>query len=271
MKLNPYSLEGIHYAIHKRIVEEWSGLSKIKSKDDSLNFTNLLSDVISISLEQSKLWFDEDVLNFLDDKLSKKIIKNSEFNVRSLETKELEKIKEDLEFIYSNKKEREVVLELEKYLHNYIEKKYYGIDEIKPKKLSEINELNIENELVKIKNNKKERLSDFKGFHYKLKNNFHFVDTLTAPIVYYNNLEHGKKPIETLIKGIVSYVLKTNEINNTNYLLDKINNIIDYNLKITDPEFNFNGFKIDKEREIIKKQNKINKTSISEIKSIKKE
>lgn len=72
----------MHYAIQNKIIEEWSGLSRIKSKDESLNFTNLLNDIINISIEQSKLWFDEDVLDFLDNKLSNKIIKNSEFKCK---------------------------------------------------------------------------------------------------------------------------------------------------------------------------------------------
>lgn len=237
-KISPYSEIGVHKAIYHSIIEEWSGLSNVKS--DNKTFKDLVSDIISLGMIESEYFVDAAIVKFIDTYKNERMIENKEYSTRSFETKEIEKLNTDLKKIIKENKNFDLDSFNQK-VRFFIEDKYDGLEHIKPKGLNNLSEDNIEYALIKIRNTKKERLKKFKGFSYKLNGSFHFTDAISAPVVYYNK-ENQKEPLDSLILGISSYVLKLNEVKNTKLIIKKLNEIKNEDIKKDDQRFHFGQF-----------------------------
>lgn len=238
-KVSPYSQMGIHKAIYHMLIEDWSGLSNINSVEND-NFSGLIGDVIAISSEQANYFFDKSLLGYINTHKKNRMVNKNEHSTKSFETKELEKLTKTLKSLLLENEEFDF-LEFNNLVYSYVKNKYNGLDVILPKRLSKINEDNIEDQLLEIKSNLKTRLSSFKGFSYKRKESFHFVDAITAPIVYYNKT-NDISPIETMIIGISSYVLKLTEVKNTKLIIKRLEEIEKNDLKVDHKNFNFGQF-----------------------------
>lgn len=251
-KISPYSQVGVHKALYHLIIEEWSGLSNVKSSDNE-NFSDLLDDIIHIATIHSDLFFDPALITYIDRHKSERMAIKNEFSTKSFETKELEILNKTLKTLLIENKKFDFI-DFNRIVCDYIENKYIGIESLSPKKINSLSDENIEEYLLNIKDTKKERLQSFKGLSFKRKESFHFVDAITAPIVYYNKT-NNIRPIETMITGISSYVLKLTEVKNTKLIIKKLEEIAENNLKIDDEKFNFGQFSKIKKKQI--KQDKV--------------
>ncbi len=237
--ISPYSIEGMSRVINNHLLSEWRGMSKVKNKDNLMSFKDFINDVILLSIAQSELMFEIELITQVEKAKSKRIAKYYETNTKSKETAEITKLQDALtnqlkknttfDFVNFNAKIKEQLLE-----------KYEGLNGLKPKYFEKINKENLIDKLFEIKETKRDRLQKFKGLPYKRSEFFHFVDAVSAPIVYYRNQE-GDDFLNVLISGISSYVLKVNEIKNTKRILKKLKEI-EEGLKIDSPKFNFDPF-----------------------------
>lgn len=239
-KVSPYSSLGMKKALTHLIIDEWSGLSSVRTTDGKNKFLDMISDVIEISEKRSEFFFDKQLIVYIEKIQTEMMAKKNEFSTKSFETKKLEDLNKKLKKI-SVSNEIFNFNEFNKELLKYIQDKYTGVNNINPKSLKNISHGNIKENLINVKNTKIDRLSKFKGFSCKRRESFHFVDSLSAAIVFYNKTQ-GINSIETLLSGLTSYVLKVVEIRNTKLIIKKINEIELKNLKIEDVSFNFGQF-----------------------------
>lgn len=243
-KLNPYTENGIYIAIYNYLIKEWKGVSQITSKTGNENFSNFLKDIVSESFKESSYYFEDSLIPYLDKKIKQRRSEKSEFNTISKETKALIELNVLLKSIRQNKSE-ENYLSMKKEIEEKILDKYKNLESIHPKKLPEINSYNLVDKLELIKMNKNERMTSFKGLPYKRKNDLHFVDEVSAEMIFYKNGNNENKPINNLISGIVSYVSKVNEIRNTKILMNKLLEIEKDKLSLDSPNFHFYNFSKD--------------------------
>lgn len=238
-KISPYSNAGVHKALYHSMIEEWVGLSFVVTEDNK-NFSDLIQDIITLSSNQSELFFDPSLISYVEKHKTKRMASKKEFSTKSFETKELENLEKRLKK-QKTKNEEFNFLNFNESIYEKISLNYRGLENLKPKKLLTISENNIEKHLLNIKETRKERLNSFRGFSCKRKETFHFVDAITAPIVYYNKTNEISS-IETMIMGMSSYILKLNEIKNTKLLIKKLEEIEKNDLKISDMRFHFGQF-----------------------------
>lgn len=239
--ISPYSIEGMSRVLNNHLLSEWRGITKVNSIGKENDFKEFINDIIILSVQQSELMFEMELIIQVEKAKSNRIDKYLETNTRSKETVEITK----LQMALMDQLKKNADFDFEKFneeIKRELLKKYKGLDDLKPKKINEINEENIIKKLFEVKETKIERLEKFKGLPYKRSEFFHFIDAVSAPIVYYRQKE-GDELLKVLISGISSYVLKVNEIKNTKRVLKKLKEI-ENGLKIDSPEFNFDPFSV---------------------------
>lgn len=239
--ISPYSIEGIFRVLNNYLLSEWRGMTKVKGVEDEIGFKEFINDVILLSIEKSELMFEIELITQVENAKSNRIQKYYETNTKSKETVQIAKLQAALTNQLKENSNFNFV-EFNKEIKEQLKNKYNGLNSLEPKRYKEINEENIVKKLFEIKETKRDRLQRFKGLPYKRSEFFHFVDAVSAPIVYYKKQE-GEDSLNILISGISSYVLKVNEIKNTKRILKKLKEI-ENGLKIDSPKFHFDPFTV---------------------------
>lgn len=260
-KASPYSEDGIYNVLYSHLVKEWQGLSMVEGIKEKKNFSNFLRDLIKESLLISELSFEDVLIEHVNNVKKKRIEKKSENNARSIETKKIEDLHKRLRSQFVKNKNFNI-LEFKNKIKIDLKTRYKGHELILPKKLSMVSEFNIEEDLKKIRDTKYERMSSFKGLSYKYNKSFHFIDEVSAPIVYYNKKENNQSELDSLLIGVISYSLKINKIKNTKKIIKKLHDIEQNDWKHNNPSFSF--FPFDKDEFISKRKNKREKLNYKE-------
>lgn len=260
-KVSPYSDSGIYNAVYSHLISEWKGLSMVSGKKDKLNFPDLLREVIDYSLNKSEMAFDSTLINYVKRKKENRIADLVENNARSIETKKIEELYKNL-IIQDKINKKKDLTKIVEDVKEKINRNYKGLNNIAPKGLDKITEDNLSKNLKEIRDTRKDRLSSFKGLPYRKENNFHFIDEISASVVFYNKIENKESNLDSLLKGLVYYVLKTNEIKNTKTIINKVNKIAEGHIKNGDIDFSFNQF--DKAEKIKKTKRRKRKSSFHE-------
>jgi hypothetical protein len=240
-KVSPYSEEGIYNVIYAHLIKEWKGLSTIEGKKEKLNFSDFLKEVIDLSLKESEMHFENNLIDYVFKKKEDRIARFIENNASSMETKKIKELHKRL-VIQSKENQKFDLFDFQKSLKIKIKNKYDGLINIYPKDMKSIGQDNLAEGLRSVRDTKDQRLNDFKGLSYKYNGTFHFIDAVSAPIVFYNQMEQEKEVFESLILGISSYAIKINEIKNTKKLIRKLEDVEKKKLKVSDPEFTFEQF-----------------------------
>ncbi len=261
MKPDPYSPKGVKQNIYHYLIRNWVGLTNVKHLESGKGFDFLVSDIVESCLKKSDLWVERGLSTKIEFMKNRRMAKYEERSTKSFETISLEKLSKRISEI-ENEMSYFDIFSFSKEMSKEILIQFSGLEYLHPKKRSTINDDNIKDLLINIRDTKTERLSFFDGFEFKRDETFHFVDAITAPVVFYN-MKNDMKEIESLVLGISSYVLKLNECKNTKDLMNKINRIerdgIDYD------KIEYGKFNVGKDSKKKKKSEKIGRKDLNNL------
>lgn len=230
-KVNPYSIEGVHQSLYYHFVQEWKGLSKVKNKNNNLGFSDLLKHIIQLSYDVSDNMFEQGVLRYSERLKKDRVLRLSEYNAKSKETKFINDFNENLKSI-REKQNQFNLHEFRNKIKESINDNYSYLDALEPKQLRNINDDNLVQQLSHIKQTKKERIDGFRGLPYKMKDHFHFIDYISAPICYYRIQNNRETALDVFLDSVISYSIRINEVDNTKKIINQLNEIDQFGLEI---------------------------------------